>query len=200
MFTYVQGDREYRMLATEATYSTNQLLTGRENQTGFKNSLLLTAKKSKTELLFFSQWDRISMLSMPKQWARNTTGHMAGGNRGWLVQSFQVSETLRTGSVFPEALPRGQPPTPAHRPHSPAAEWGWGEMSQKAVPTLTMFATGFWGPKFTNGVWFRATSKKRKILDELSNTKHSFSIQHAAFHERLGQIRGRVLHVLSALF
>lgn len=53
MFTYVQGDREYRMLATEATYSTNQLLTGRENQMGFKNSLLLTAKKSKTELLFF---------------------------------------------------------------------------------------------------------------------------------------------------
>lgn len=50
------------------------------------------------------------MLSMPKQWARNTTGHMAGGNRGWLVQGFQVSETLRTGSVFPEAFPRGQPP------------------------------------------------------------------------------------------
>lgn len=28
MYTYVHGDREYRMLATEATYSTNQLLTG----------------------------------------------------------------------------------------------------------------------------------------------------------------------------
>jgi len=31
MYTYVHGDREYRMLATEATYSTNQLLIGREN-------------------------------------------------------------------------------------------------------------------------------------------------------------------------
>lgn len=87
MFTYVQGDREYRMLATEATYSTNQLLTGRENQMGFKNSQLLTAQKSKTQLLcfvflgFFSVGEiEFFMLSMPEQWARNMTGHMAGGN------------------------------------------------------------------------------------------------------------------------
>lgn len=30
MYTYVHGDREYRMLAKEATYSTNQHLTGRK--------------------------------------------------------------------------------------------------------------------------------------------------------------------------
>lgn len=119
-------------------------------------------KQNRDAFVFYLGGIESFMLSMPKRWARNTTGHMARGNWGWLVQSFQVFKTLRSGSVSPEAFPRGQPPTPAPRPHSPAAEWSWGGMSQKAVPTQTGFATGFWWLKFTNSVWFRAISTLRK--------------------------------------
>lgn len=85
---------------------------GEKTKQVFKNSQLLTAKKSKTELLYFFPLGETEslMLSMPEQWARNTTGHVAGANWGWWVQSFQAFKTLRTGSVSPEAFPRGQPP------------------------------------------------------------------------------------------
>lgn len=59
---------------------------------------------------------------MPEQRAGNTTGHVAGGNWGWLVQSFQVSETLRTGSVSPEGFPRGEAPTPRLQQQNEAEE------------------------------------------------------------------------------
>lgn len=134
---------------------------GKPNQS-CKNSQLLTAKKSKNKLLYFFSpwWDWIFYAE--HAWTESKEHHMAGGNWGWLVQSFQVSETLRTVSVSPAAFSRGQPSIPAPCPHTPAAEWSWGEMSQKAVPTQTVLAAGFWWLKFTNIVWFRAISTRRK--------------------------------------
>lgn len=132
-----------------------------------KHSILLRAKKSKIEFLFFSQASvRLFcfMLSMLKQWARNMMWYYEKMEGDWckvFSHNLKLWElALCFQKHFSDLFPLPHPTLP----HS--LEWSWRERSRgscyKILSPHILPANGFWWIlKFTDNVWQSQTGKER---------------------------------------